>query len=93
MTLVAAPERIVHLDAIGKADLGEAKPMRPDSIFWIASMTKPITATAVLMLQDEGKLSVDDLVEKYLPEFATLKTADANQCDSRSVTCSRIPRA
>ncbi len=77
VTLVAAPERIVHLDAIGKADLGEAKPMQPDSIFWIASMTKPITATAVLMLQDEGKLSVDDSVEKYLPEFATLKTADA----------------
>ena len=45
------------------------KPMRPDTIFWIASMTKPITATAVLMLQDEGKLSVDDPVEKYLPEF------------------------
>ena len=50
--------------------------MRPDTIFWIASMTKPITATAVLMLQDEGKLSVDDPVEKYLPEFKGLKTAD-----------------
>jgi CubicO group peptidase (beta-lactamase class C family) len=43
--------------------------MRTDSLFWIASMTKPITATAVLMLQDEGKLSVEDPVEKYLPEF------------------------
>ncbi len=50
--------------------------MRPDTIFWIASMTKPITATAVLMLQDEGKLSVDDPVEKHLPEFKDLKTAD-----------------
>jgi CubicO group peptidase (beta-lactamase class C family) len=50
--------------------------MRPDTIFWIASMTKPITATAVLMLQDEGKLSVDDPVEKYLPEFGRLMTAD-----------------
>ena len=50
--------------------------MRPDSIFWIASMTKPITATAVLMLQDEGKLSVDDPVEKHLPAFKDLKTAD-----------------
>ena len=39
-------------------------------------MTKPITATAVLMLQDEGKLSVDDPVEKHLPEFRALKTAD-----------------
>ena len=76
MTLVATPERIVHLDATGKADIGEGKPMLPDTIFWIASMTKPITATAVLMLQEEGKLSVDDPVEKYLPEFKNLKTAD-----------------
>jgi CubicO group peptidase (beta-lactamase class C family) len=43
--------------------------MRPDNLFWIASMTKPITASAVLMLQDEARLSVDDPVEKYLPEF------------------------
>ena len=76
VTLVATPDRILHLDAIGKADIGEGKAMRPDAIFWVASMTKPITAAAVLMLQDEGKLSVDDLVEKYLPEFKSLKTAD-----------------
>lgn len=50
--------------------------MRPDSIFWIASMTKPITAAAVLMMQDEGKLSVEDPVEKHLPEFKELRAAD-----------------
>ncbi len=76
VTLVATPERIVHLDAIGSADIGGNKPMRPDTIFWIASMTKPVTATAVLMLQEEGKLSVDDPVEKYLPEFKDLRSAD-----------------
>lgn len=76
VTLVATPDRIVHLDAIGKADIADGKPMRPDAIFWIASMTKLITAAAVLMLQDEGKLSVDDPVEKYLPEFKNLKTAE-----------------
>jgi len=75
VTLVATPDRIVHLDAIGKADIAADRPMRGDSIFWIASMTKPITGTAVLMLQDEGKLSVDDPVAKYLPEFKGLKTA------------------
>jgi CubicO group peptidase (beta-lactamase class C family) len=75
VTLVATPDRIVHLDAIGSADIAESKPMRPDTIFWIASMTKPVTATAVLMLQEEGKLSVDDPVEKHLPEFKNLKTA------------------
>jgi CubicO group peptidase (beta-lactamase class C family) len=76
VTLVATPERIVHLDAIGNADIALSKPMQPDTIFWIASMTKPITATAVLMLQEEGKLSVDDPVEKYLPEFKNVRTAD-----------------
>src|SRR4051812_48774264 len=76
VTLVATPDRIVHLDAIGKADIAGDRPMRPDTIFWIASMTKPVTATAVLMLQEEGKLSVDDPVEKHLPEFKGLKTAD-----------------
>ena len=76
VTLVATSERIVHLSATGNADLGEGKPMRPDTIFWIASMTKPITATAVLMLQEEGKLSVDDPVDNYLPEFKSLRTSD-----------------
>jgi CubicO group peptidase (beta-lactamase class C family) len=75
-TLVATNDKIAHLSAIGSADIDEQKPMRTDSIFWIASMTKPITGTAVLMLQDEGKLSVDDPVEKFLPEFKDLKTAD-----------------
>ncbi len=74
--LVATRDGVVYLDAIGKADIAHDKPMKLDTIFWIASMTKPITAAAVLMLQDEGKLSVDDPVEKYIPEFKDLKTAD-----------------
>ncbi len=78
VTLVASPDRIVHLDATGKAEIAGDKPMRPETIFWIASMTKPITATAVLMMQQEGKLSVDDPVEKHLPEFKDLKSADGN---------------
>lgn len=74
--LVADGNRILYLNATGLADLEEKRPMSPDTIFWIASMTKPVTSTAVMMLQDEGKLSVDDPVEKYLPEFKDLKTAD-----------------
>src|ERR1700747_3433383 len=50
--------------------------MHVDSIFWIASMSKPITATAVLMLMEEGKLSLDDPIAKYVPELAGLKTAN-----------------
>ena len=69
VTLVARHGQIASLEAVGLSDIANKKPMRTDTLFWIASMTKPMTATAVLMLQDEGKLSVEDSVEKYLPEF------------------------
>ena len=72
VTLVAHDGRVVEFDAVGYADLEFRKPMRTDSLFWIASMTKPMTAVAVLMLQDEGKLNVNDPVEKHLPEFKDL---------------------
>jgi CubicO group peptidase (beta-lactamase class C family) len=74
VTLVAAPDRLLHLEATGWADLASKRPMTPETLFWIASMTKPVTGVAVLMLQDEGKLSVADPVAKYLPGFAGLKT-------------------
>jgi CubicO group peptidase (beta-lactamase class C family) len=76
VTLVATPDRVIHLDATGNASLNPSEAMRSDSIFWIASMSKPILATLLLMLQDEGLLSVDDPVEKYLPEFKGLKTVE-----------------
>ena len=74
VTVVAAKDSILHCDAVGLASLTNAEPMRPDSVFWIASMTKPVTAVAVLMLQDEGKLKVIDPVAQYIPEFTGLKT-------------------
>jgi CubicO group peptidase (beta-lactamase class C family) len=76
VTYVANPGRVLHLEAAGQADREAGTPLRPDSIFWIASMTKPITGTAVLMLHEEGKLSVDDRVDKYLHALGHLKTAD-----------------
>jgi len=69
VTLVARREGVACLDAIGYSDLATKRPMRADDLFWIASMTKPLTAACVLMLQDEGKLSIEDPVEKHLPEF------------------------
>jgi len=74
VTLVATKDTILHLGATGLADVAEQRPMRTDDLFWIASMTKPVTSVAILMLQDEGKLSVADPVAKYVPEFALLKT-------------------
>ena len=74
VTLVASRDGIVHLESTGYADVASKRPMSPDTVFWIASMTKPVTAVAILMLQDEGKLKVSDPVSKYLPEFGGLKT-------------------
>jgi CubicO group peptidase (beta-lactamase class C family) len=74
VTVVVTKDKVVHLEAMGLADLTAKTPMRPDSVFWIASMTKPVTAVAILMLQDEGKLNVADPIAKHIPAFADLKT-------------------
>src|SRR5216117_4039453 len=74
VTVVVSKDKLLHLESTGFADVTAKKPMTPDTLFWIASMTKPITGAAVLMLQDEGKLNVADTVAKYLPGFADLKT-------------------
>src|SRR5512141_1909788 len=74
VTVVVSKSKVLYLETRGYADVATKRAMTPDTIFWIASMTKPVTATAVLMLQDAGKLSVSDPVAKYLPEFANLKT-------------------
>ena len=79
VTLVARDGVIVHHSAIGQADLAQQKPMRKDTIFAIASMTKPITATGLMILQDEGKLSIEDPVSKYIPEFESVKLADGQK--------------
>src|SRR5437773_10043469 len=74
VTVVVKKDKVLHLESTGFADIAAKRPMTPDTLFWIASMTKPITGTAILMLQDDGKLKVADPVAKYLPEFAKLKT-------------------
>src|SRR5437667_11491128 len=74
VTAVVARDKILHFETTGLADVASKKPMTADTLFWIASMTKPITGTAILMLQDEGKLNVADPVAKYIPQFANLRT-------------------
>src|SRR2546428_1473897 len=74
VTVVVTKDKPIHLKSTAFADVAAKRPMTPDTLFWIASMTKPVTGAAVLMLQDEGKLNVADPVAKYLPGFADLKT-------------------
>ena len=69
VVLVASKTEVLSLDAVGQADLAAGLPMRTDCLFWIASTSKPMTATALMMLVDEGKVNVEEPVERYLPEF------------------------
>ena len=69
VTLVGRHDRVASVEAVGYQDLDGKVPMRPDSLFRIASMTKPVTAVGIMILVDKGKLSVEDPVEKHLPEF------------------------
>src|SRR5438105_12730106 len=60
----------LHVEAIGAQDLDTGAPMRRDTIFRIASMTKPISAAAAMILVEEGKLRLDEPVDRLLPELA-----------------------
>ncbi len=76
VTLVMEKGKIVHHEAAGMADIKAGKKMDKDALFWIASMTKSVNATAVMTLVDEGKLSLDEPASKWLPELGKMKLAD-----------------
>jgi CubicO group peptidase (beta-lactamase class C family) len=90
VTLLARRDRVASLQPVGFRDLEAKAPMRADTLFRIASMTKVATAMAVMMLSDEGKLSVDDPVEKHLPEFRGLKMISKR--DGNTLTLVDPPR-
>ncbi|WP_461785921.1 serine hydrolase domain-containing protein [Prosthecobacter sp.] len=70
VTLVMEKGKIVHHDAAGMADIAKGRAMEKDALFWIASMTKSVNATAVMTLVDDGKLALDEPASKWLPELA-----------------------
>ncbi len=69
VTAVGSKDGVAHLEAVGLQKVETKQPMPKDALFRIASMTKPITAIGIMIQQEDGKLSVDDPVEKHLPEF------------------------
>lgn len=75
VTMVARHGKIVQRDAYGYQDLENKTPIAEDTIFRIFSMTKPITGVAMMMLYEEGKFTLDDPVEKFIPEFSNLVVA------------------
>jgi CubicO group peptidase (beta-lactamase class C family) len=80
VTLVARHGHVASLEAVGFQDIARKTPMRMDSIFRMMSVTKPITCAAVMVLVDEGRLSLLDPVERFIPEFKGLKV---NPCGTR----------
>jgi CubicO group peptidase (beta-lactamase class C family) len=72
VTLVARNGQIASFEAVGFQDIEKKIPMHRNTIFRIASMTKPFAAVAIMMLSEEGKLQITDPVGKYLPEFRNM---------------------
>ncbi len=73
VTLVIENGQVAHFNAQGLADVASNRPMTKDTIFWIASMSKPVAGACVMVLVDEGKLKLSDTIDQYLPEMANLK--------------------
>jgi methyl acetate hydrolase len=69
VTMIVNRGGILYEGAAGKQDVARGVDLKPDAIFRIASMTKPVTSVAIMMLVDAGKVKLDDPVSKYLPEF------------------------
>lgn len=67
--MVVDRDKTLALETAGYSDVPAKKAIAANDVFWIASMSKPITATALMVLVDEGKVQLDDPIEKYLPEF------------------------
>src|SRR3954463_11579219 len=72
-TLTWRDGQVVHTSAVGRRDLAHDLPVERDTIFRIASMTKPVTTVAALMLLDEGRFALDDAIEICAPELAHLR--------------------
>jgi len=75
VTMVSRKGRIAHFEAQGLMDIDAKTPMRRDAIFRMASMSKPVTGVAILMLMEEGKLRLTDPVSRFIPEFKNPKVA------------------
>jgi len=72
---IARDGKLAYMNAVGYQDRARTVPMRPDSIFWIASMTKPVASVAAMMLVEEGKLDLDAPVARYLPALEGMQVA------------------
>ena len=89
VALVARNGRVAYLKAHGMSDVEANRPMQVDTMFRIASMTKPITSVAVMMLYEEGRFLLGDPVSKYLPEFKEMKVLPLENSSGEPVAAKR----
>ncbi len=82
VTLVAKDGKVLSFETMGLSDLSTGRGMEKDDLFWIASMTKPMAGVALIMLVEEGKVNVHDLVETHLPEFKDMWMVDDESEDT-----------
>ena len=81
LTVVARRGKIVHFETIGMRDVENSKPVEPDTIFHIYSMSKPITSVAVMMLYEEGHFQLGTPVSQFIPEFENMKVYNEDQTE------------
>lgn len=86
VVLVASQDQVRGQAQVGFADIAAQTRMQADTLFWIASQTKPITGAAMMLLVDEGKVAMDDLAERFLPEFGDLWVMKEQTEERRSLT-------
>ena len=81
LTVVARHGKIVHFETVGMGDIENNRPVEPDTIFRIYSMTKPVTSVAVMMLYEEGRFQLNTPVSRFIPEFANMKVYNKDQTE------------
>lgn len=91
VTLVARHGQIAALDAVGYSDIESKTPLRTDAIFQLHSMTKPVVAMGAMILMEEGKLALNDPVEKHLPEFRGTWVIDGDADGERRLVRPKRP--
>jgi CubicO group peptidase (beta-lactamase class C family) len=91
LTLIWRRGRLAHKSLLGAMDMARGQAMREDAIFRLYSMTKPVTAVALLMLMEEGRIALDDKVAKFIPAIADLKLADGS-ATARAMTLTDLLR-
>lgn len=93
VAMVTDRNGVLYQGAFGVADVGTGRPMTVDTIFRIASMTKPVTSLAAMQLVEQGRLSLDDPAEKYLPQLSSLKVFEAFDPKTGAYTVRAAKRA